>query len=176
VSFSDLIIGGIRLPRHASLTVDQDYSPIGAASMLRMGNGGGIIQSSEWGKWSTTISCTGWSPSGLDGINWKDPGGVVIACIKPMSLITTDTENVITIPGTYRTDAEVIGYALVGNYQVPTAVSMEGNVATLTAVSGATAYKVEWLPILNCFCNGGIKPSYSSRSNEYAWSLEGEEL
>jgi hypothetical protein len=174
VSIPDLIIGGIRVPRYASVTVDQDYEEIGAASLLRMGNGDGIIQSAEWGKWSTRISCTGWSSTGLNGVNWKDPAGVTIACIKPMSVIKPG--NVITIPGIYRTDAEVIGYALIGNQEVPTDVSMDGNVATLDTVVDATAYKVEWIPILTCFCDGGIKPSYSSRSNEYAWSLEGEEL
>jgi hypothetical protein len=160
LNFPDLIIAGIRVPRSACLSIEQDYTPVGAASLLRMGNGDGIIQSSEWGKLSTSITCTGWAPSGLDGINWKSPAGITIACIKPMSLI----------------EAAVKGYALLGNRQVETEVDLVGNTATLTTVVGATQYKVEWLPILTCFCNGGVKPRYSSRGNEYAWSLEGEEL
>jgi len=174
VSFPDLIIAGIRVPRMACHTIDQDYKPIGAASLLRMGNGDGIIQAAEWEKCSTSISCSGWSSAGLDGLNWKDPAGLEIACIKPKSIIKAS--NVITIPGVYRTDEPVLGYAMLGNLQVQTEVSLAGNVATLTVVTGATQYKVEWLPIMTFFCPGGVKPGYSSRSNEYAFSIEGEEL
>lgn len=174
MSFPDLIIGGIVVPRRASLKISQDYQPFGSAGVLRMGDGSGLIQSSDWQKLRTTINCTGWSPNGLDGINWRDPAGVAISCITPLSIISAS--RVIAIPGTLRGDHTVLGYAMLGNREIETGVVMAGNTATLDEVDGATAYKVRWLPVLTCFCDGGIRPSYSSDANEFAWSLEGEEL
>jgi hypothetical protein len=174
MSFPDLIIGGIVVPRRASLKISQDYQPFGSASLLRMGDGSGLIQSSDWQKVRTTINFTGWSPTGLDGINWRDPAGVTIACITPLSMISES--HVITIPGTIRADHYVLGYAMLGSSEIETTVEMVGNVATLNEVEGATAYKVRWLPVLTCFCDGGIRPSYTSDANEFGCSLSGEEL
>lgn len=174
MSFPDLIIAGIRVPRVSNLTVSQDYEALGPAELLRLGNGDGLIQSADWGKWRTSISCSGWLSSGLNGIDWKSPAGIEIHCIKPMSIIAGS--NVIVIPGEFRTDEPVLGYAQIGNKLVATDVTLAGNTATLDAVVGAAAYKVEWLPILTCFCKNGVRTSYSTQGNEYAWSLDGEEL
>jgi hypothetical protein len=174
VSFPDLIIGGIRVPRASHLSISQDYEEIGAAELLRLGNGDGLIQSADWGKWKTSISCSGWASSGLNGIDWKNPAGVEIHCVKPMALIKPS--NVIVIPGEFRTDQPVLGYAQIGSKLLTTEVSLVGNTATLAVVSGAIAYKVEWLPVLTCFCPGGVRTGYNTQGNEYSWSLEGEEL
>lgn len=176
MSFPDLIIGGIVVPRRG-IKITQEYEPLGAASLLRMGNGEGIIQSNEWQKLRTSISCSGWAVSGLDGLNWLDEAGIVIACYTPLSISTDSSDDhVVTIPGTIREDHEPLGYALFGSREVPTGISMAGNIATLEEVEGATAYKVRWLPVLTCFCPGGVKPGYSTSGNEFAWSLIGEEL
>jgi hypothetical protein len=174
MSFPDLIIGGIRVPRHACLDLDQSYEDIVSAELLRLGNGDGLIQTADWGKIRTTINCSGWLSSGLNGINWKDPAGVAIACVEPRSIIAVD--NIISIPGTIRDDHPVTAFALIGNEEVPTEVSVLENTATLVEVDDATAYMVRWLPVLTCFCAGGIRSSYTTSGNEFSWSLNGEEL
>jgi hypothetical protein len=174
MSFPDLIIGGIRIPRWACHTVNQSYDQVGGASLLRLGNGTGIIQSAAWGKLRTSLNCSGWAGPGLSGIDWQDPAGVTIACIEPRGI--TSPSNIIALPAARRLDEPVLGFAIVGDELLLTAVEVEDDVATLTTVIGATAYKVEWLPLINCFVDGGPKESYDSRSNEYSFSLDGEEL
>jgi hypothetical protein len=174
LSFPDLIIGDIRIPRKACHTISQSYDQVGGTSLLRLGNGTGIIQSAAWGKLRTTLNCSGWAGPGLSGIDWQDSAGVTIACIEPRGL--TSSSNIIALPAARRTDEPVLGFAVVGNELVLTPVDVEDDVATLTIVAGATAYKAEWLPLINCFVDGGIKESYDSQSNQYSFTLEGEEL
>lgn len=174
MSFPDLIIGGIVVPRLACLSVDQDYGNIGPVTLQRLGDGTGLIQSHGWSKLSTSIDCTGWASEGLAGIDFHDQAGVTIACIKPRSI--KSPSNIITIPAARRTDEPVRGFACVGAMLVPSPVGMAGNIATITTVPGASGYQAEWLPLLTCFCEGGVRVKYSMGSNEHGWSLQGEEL
>jgi hypothetical protein len=174
MSFPDLIIDGIRLPRMSSLKVAQSYEPLGPVSLLRLGDGTGVIQSHGWTKWSTSIQCSGWTSAGLDAIDWHDPAGVTIACITPMSIKSDDAE--ILLPSSRRSDEPVVAYACFGNEEIPAEVEVVDDIANIVEVVGATGYKVEWFPLMTMFCEKGVQISYDSSGNERGWSLNGVQL
>jgi hypothetical protein len=174
MSLPDLIIGGITIPRLASLDFSQSYENIGPHTLQRLGDGTGLPQSHGWNKIATSISCSGWAPEGLDGVDWKAAAGVAIACIKPRSI--KSASNAITIPAARRTDHGPWGFACVGDELVSSPVSLTGNVATITTVSGASGYLVEWLPLITCFSQNGVRANYDSGGNAYGWTLDAEQL
>lgn len=174
MSFPALIIAGITIQRLATLTVQQEYFDIAPVTLQRLGDGTGLPQSHGWSKLGTSISCSGWMPAGMDGVDWKSPAGVTIACIKPLSI--NSPSNVITIPAGRRTDHPPRGFACVGMDMVSSPVALVGNVATITTVAGATSYQVDWLPLLTFFAAAGLRKSYDSNGNEYGWTLDAEQL
>lgn len=151
MSFENIIIGGIEIPFYALADeFDQVYEEItDGISSGRMGDGSLVIQRA-WPDASknyllrTIISGGGSLPAPLDGLN----RGVVheIECAKPRSI--SSTSPVITLPAGRRSGGiyAPIGYALVNGLLVETPISILGNVATLTAVSGYQHYEVHYWP------------------------------
>lgn len=174
MSIANLIIGGITVHRLASLDFQQSYENIGPTKLQRLGDGSGLIQSHGWSKLATSISCAGWAPEGLEGLDWKAAAGVSIACVKPRSI--RSASNVITIPSARRSDHAVLGFACVGDELVSSPVVVVSHVATITTVSGATGYLVEWLPLITCFSEAGVRTNYDSNGNVYGWTLDAEQL
>lgn len=166
-----LVIGGIEIPIRASHQLAQNYTPIQAVSRVRMMDGG-LTQQSAWrGKLLTEIQGDGLIPSGLQLIDWSVP--VTIKCIAERAV--TSSSNVIDVHPNRRSDYGVVGRALVGTQLVDTPVSMSGNTATLTTVSGATAYQAYYWPEIECYSDGP-EETRGARTADYGWSLIAEEI
>lgn len=165
-----LKIGNIIIPDIAGFDIRQSYDPILARTLLRTKSGNGIAQS-RWKKIGSTISGSGWEPAALDAI---DMGAMhAVYCVEPLSAYGATT--IITIPHNYRTDAgyTVQAAALVSDELVSTAVSMAGQVATLTAVAGAVQYQVIYYPIITGLLT--VKKSGDLDNQVRGWTIELEE-
>lgn len=144
-----LIIGGIELPIFA-LTEGfrQSYDELAGISARRT-LGGKLLIQRVWPLaknylLSTTISGAGSLPAPLDHL---DRGATYeIECAEHRAI--AGTSNIITLPAGRRSGGIYTprGYALVAGELVETAIALVGNVATLTAVSGAQHYQVRYWP------------------------------
>lgn len=164
-------IGNIAIAPAAGFEVRQTYDDDLARTLLRMKSGAGVIQY-RWRKTRSRISGNGWEPAALDAIDRSVSHAV--SCVEPLSVYGATTS--ITIPHTYRTDTgyTVQAAALLGDEIVATPVSMAGQNATLTAVSGATQYQVIYYPIITGMLT--ISKSGDVDNQTRSWSIEVEEL
>jgi len=172
LSIKALIIGGLEVPLLAALELQQDYEPIRATFRHRMGDGS-LRQQTAWGgKIKTTISGRGHIPAGLQGLDYEQP--LVLACVASRAI--TGMTNQLTLPAARRTDAPLLGRALLvdGRWQ-STPVALVGDLATLDLVTGALQYQVLYLPEISVYA----APPHESkprRGNDYAWTLTAEEI
>lgn len=123
MSAPTLIIAGITLPVLAHLDFQQTFDPIGGNTKRRMA-GGALFSMTNWRRWKTTISGSGWIPAQLLSINFDEPYEVhsiqpvafaVGAPLPPGWAIRTD------FPGTTITDEAGIETRLI--YPVLTVMS-----------------------------------------------------
>ena len=137
-------IGGIVVPLHAALDMQQIIEPLsGGSAVLRLGAGAAIKQST-WEKSAIRISASGWCPPGLGTLDYAAP--LVLKCGLPQA-VTTNTTTA-ALPPARRSDS---GYAPFARAHTgvdwhDTPVSLAGDVATITAVAGALAYQVWYWP------------------------------
>ncbi len=164
-------LGAVIVPIHAGLGMSQRIEPIGGVSTLRLGLGAAVKQA-VWRKKRITISANGWCPPGLGALNFD--GALTLKCGLPDAIAATS--NVITLPAARRTDA---GYEPFARAHTPsgwqdTPVSLVGNVATCTAVSGAIGYTAWYWPELSVLCE---PPSveFDGAGAAVAWELTCEE-
>lgn len=150
----------------------QSYDVLEGATLHRLLNGAGAKQT-HWRKLATQISGDGWAPVALAGVDWSVP--VEIACIQPLAIHSAS--NSATLPVARRSDltTNVYARAVVSGELVETAVSMAGDVATATAVAGATSYQFWYYPKLN-FYSSGPSESLDLSGAAYAWELSAEEV
>lgn len=171
---TDLVLelGGVIVPQHAALDLEQTYEPIGGYTTRRMLSGAGSKQT-HWLKLRTTIRGSGWIPAGLDGLDFSAP--MELKCIKPRAV--TSAANVFTIPAARRSDAgyEPAGRALVDGQWVESSVGMVGNTATVAAVAEATQYQVLYYPQLQVIADPPREVLDASGA-AYSWSLNCEEV
>ena len=167
----NLVIGGIEVPVKASHTLSQNYKPVQAVSRVRMGSGA-LKQQTSWAdKLITDISASGLLPAGLQMLDYSQP--ITIKGVAERTV--TSASNVITVPTARRADYGVEGRALVGDKWQITAVSMGGDIATLTIVASATAYQAIYWPELTCYCDPPTD-NRNARAAVYSWDLVGEEI
>lgn len=166
-----LKIGNIVIPGQAGFDLRQAYEPILARTLLRAKSGSGIPQF-RWQKIRSTIAGSGWYPTALDALDLSATHAV--SCIEPMSVYGAGTA--ITIPHTFRTDSgySVQAAALLGDDLVETAVSMAGQVATLTPVAGASQYQVIYFPIITGLLT--VNKSGDIDNQLRGWTIEAEEV
>ncbi len=166
-----LKIGNIVIPAEAGFNITQSYGQILARTLLRAKSGTGIPQS-RWQKLRSTINGAGWFPAAMEGLVMGS--GHAVHCVKALSAYGATTS--ITIPHSYRTDAgyTVQAFALVNGALVSTPVAMAGQEATLTAVSGATQYQVDYYPIITGLLT--ISKSGDVENETHGWTIEVEEL
>lgn len=170
---STLIIDGITVPAHAILEFDQEYETVSAESFVRTADGSGVLRTLWSGKLRTVISGKGWAPSAL--INLATGQSHTMKCAMLLSVDGANTS--ITIPSARRTDSghTPIGYALIGDSFVETPIiDITDNVCTLTAVSGATAYRVDYWPELVVHIERNTSKGQSNA--EHNWTIEAEEF
>ena len=78
-------LGGIVVPIHAALDLQQRIEPIGGSTPLRLGLGA-LVKQTTWGKRRVTLSASGWCPPGLDSLAWDTP--LTLKCGLPESITT----------------------------------------------------------------------------------------
>lgn len=166
----DLVINGIVFPVPAAGRITQTYSPIGGVSSRRAASGRLIVQET-WRRLATQISAEGWVPAALDGIDWSEP--LTIGCIAARA--RQSATPAIAIPAARRTDAPPYGFGVVEHRLIPTAVSVAADVATLTPVAGATAYKVLYYPLLVVH-SVGPSERYDAGGAAAGFDLSAEEI
>ena len=164
-------LGAVKVPMTAALGLQQQCAPIGGNTVLRLGNGAAVKQTT-WRKQRITLTGDGWVPPGLGGLDYD--GQLLLKCGLPEAIASTIVT--VTLPAARRTDAGYLPFArahLPGR-DVETAVSMAGNVATVTAVTGAQAYTVWYYPQLTVICEPP-QTTFDGAGAAVAWELVAEE-
>lgn len=165
-------LGGIVVPIHAALDLQQQIEPIGGSALLRLGQGTAIKQAT-WRKRRITLSASGWCPPGLGALNWNSP--LTLKCGLPESITTATTSA--TLPAGRRTDAGYEPFARAHTAQGwrDTPLALAGNAATITAVSGAVAYQVWYWPELSVYAEPPVQ-TFDQASAQASWDLVCEEI
>lgn len=171
-----LIIAGVELIFEASVAMKQNYQRVdGGESSERMSDGTLVTQSCWSGnpKLKTTISAYGRGSPGLFGIDFSE--AIQVHCVAAIDI--TGTLPSIALPRVFRTDGDYAprGFAIKAQERIATACVMTADVAALTPVSGAAAYRVEYYPILTV--KAETPEYYRDYSNrQIGWSLSAEEI
>lgn len=158
-----LMFGGISLALHAGAP-ELSEDTIGGDSVLRMSDGAGV-KMTMWEKAVGTISGQGWMPPGLDGLDYSAP--IELRSTQVSTMQGTVLEY--TLPTTPRPDVEPWAFALIGDQWRATACDTVDGVATVTAVAGASAYQVWWMPVYSVFARRPPKQQGASHSWSIAW-------
>ncbi len=169
-----LKIGSLVIPTVAAWEIEQAYSAIGGESIFRTVDGTGLKQET-WKKLRVVTSGSGWLPDGLDTL--ATTVQMTLSCIKPRAVPANFSTRQATLPAKRRSDSGHTpwGIALMSDGSpVFTAASMAGNVATLTAVTGAVAYQALYLPEITAWV---MRPTDSGTRSDasYRWELVAEE-
>jgi len=170
-----LKIGALDLPLLAALEIDQSYEPLGGEGIFRTVNGSGLKQQT-WKKTRITTSGSGWLPAGLESLDTAL--SVVMSCIVPRLVPAVFATRQATLPAARRSDSGHTpwGIALMANGSaVNTTATLVGDVATLTAVTNAVAYKALYLPQFTVWLmrptdNGALATA------DYRWQIVAEEV
>ena len=136
-----LVLGGIPIVPHAG-PIRQSYEPIGGSAVRRLSQGA-AVKMTHWRKTRTSASGTGWLDPGLELLDYSQP--LELLCVKPRAI--DGTALVYSLPPTEqrRTDVQPWALARLGERWLDVELLLEGDQATLTAVPGASAYRVCWL-------------------------------
>lgn len=165
-----LIINNITISDIQGFQVTQTLKPVRSRTVRRLQNGAAVSMS-NFRKLETTITGSGFYPAGLDAIDWD--AAVSIHCVQRQAI--SSASNIIALPTNRRVDA---GYtpdsgAFVGGDLVPSPVSIEDHVATITAVSGATGYLIQYFPVLSVFADLDVDEDIDGRV--IRWTIRGDE-
>lgn len=162
-----IILGGIPIVLRAG-SPELSEGAIGGEALLRMSDGTGVPMT-HWQKMAGSVSGQGWMPPGLDGLDYS----------QPMPLFSTQVNNmqgtalVYTLPSTPRPDVEPWAFAWIGDDWQPTPCSTVMGVATVTAVAGAEAYQVWWMPVYSVKAQ---RPAKQQGGGTQSWSIPWEEM
>lgn len=171
---STLEIDGQEIQPESINEFDQDYDEIRPQRFERLADNSGVLRGTAAGKLRTTITGRGWAPPGLAMLDTLAPH--VLRCAMPNSVSGATTS--ITLPTSRRsdTDHEPTGFGIVDGREVATPITgIVANVATLTAVPGASGYVVKYFPeITAAILRNTAK--LTSRSASFEWVIEAEEV
>jgi len=167
-----LVIGSVEVALESSLDFSQTYETLGGMNTVRMMDGTAKRQSS-WKKLKSSVSASGWIPSALSDLDYTV--SMTVKCVAPRAV--QSPSNAITLPSTRRTDTGYTpyGFAIVDGKTVSTEISLVGNLATLTAVPSATAYRVNYYPEFVAFVNPP-QESVDVSGAAYSWTIEMEQV
>lgn len=168
-------LGAFVMPLVAGFDVDQSYENIGGESIFRAISGTGIKQMT-YSKTRVKTSGSGWIPSGLEALDYS--AQMVLKCIVPKGVPAVFATRQATLPAARRSDTGFVPFGtaiFADGRHVTTPATMAGNVATLTAVTGAVAYQVNYFPQLTVWA---MKPNGSGTLSDasYQWELIAEEV
>ena len=160
-------IGGIEVTLRASASWNQQYRPKAIGTDHNMGDGGSVRQTlaGSVGKLRTVIEGNGFTPVGIAGLDYTS--SMTLKCAEPR--IVTGATTTIVIPANRRADDAPAGFAIVDGEQVSTPISIVTNTVTLTAVSGATAYQVEYVPEITVLAD--LVEGFNTTSGIHTWTL-----
>jgi hypothetical protein len=165
--------GGIVVPLTAALGLQENWDMVdGGVARHRMMNGAGYIQTA-WRKLAVSISGDGWSPLGLQGLDYTAP--MPLKCGLPRAVRSQSAA--IALPLGRRTDAGYEPFArahLADGREIDTGISIAAHVATLAPIAGAVSYAVWYWPELvviasepqETFDQGGAIASWSINCEE----------
>jgi hypothetical protein len=170
-----LEIGTLVIPLLAGMDIDQQYSALGSETILRAVSGRGIKQMT-YNRMRVTTGGSGWMPAGLEALDFTAQH--VIKCVVPRGLTAVFATRQATLPAARRSDGDYTPFGtalLAAGRAVNTPVSMAGNVATCTAVSGAVSYHVSYYPAPTVWI---MRPetSGSLADASYRWDIVAEEV
>lgn len=166
-----LLIGPVGMPWPLVLDgLTQTYAPVRGGSLLRLADGAGL-QQSRWRKLSTTVSGSGILPAPLAALDWDAP--LTLGCIAARGVQTGGAP--VTLPDTRRTDTPPFALAVVGDQLIRTPLAMVGDVATPTAMAGASSYFVYYYPLLTVTSNGPLD-RWDRFTATASWDIEFEEI
>lgn len=167
-----IVLGSVQVPITAALGFSQRYEPIEARSMRRRIDGSLSVRI-QWSRLRTVITCNGWIPPGLEGLDYSQ--SMTLKCGAPRGI--TSQSNVIAVPAARRSDAGfgVIGFAEVDKAWRETPVALAGDTATLTVVTGAARYRVLYYPQLTVFATPP-RETHQRDAATVAWELTAEEI
>ena len=163
-------LGGVPIPLEANIGFKQTYGDVQQKTIHRMMDGTAKPQGT-FSKLKPTLTGSGYSVHGLDGLDYDSPAGLVLKCAEPRSI--GSASNIIIIPAARRSDAgyEPIGIAIVNNRRVFTGIaSVSVNQYTVETRAGATAYQVAYYPQLTVIAH---RPE---SSGGLSWRIEAEEV
>lgn len=172
-------IGTLVLPTLSThVSLDQEYEDLTVSTFRRTADNSGVLRATGDVKLRTLIKGEGWVPA-LDNL---DAGSThVIKCAMHRAANSATTS--VTLPASRRSDTghQPLAYGVVGDELVATTITNEAailagtaDVATLSAVSGASAYVVHYWPQITgvILANSG----QGRASAAFSWSLEIEEV
>lgn len=164
-------LGGVVVPITAAYALRQRLEVVGGRNRVRFANGASLVQSA-WSKRRVTLSGDGWAPLGLGGLNYN--GTLVLKCGMPEAVRANS--NVVALPAGRRSDSgyEPFARAHLATGDVVTAVTVVGNTATCTEVSGAISYSVWYYPQLTGWCEPPAT-DFDGAGASTAWELAIEE-
>jgi len=166
-----LEIGGVVIPQLSAIEIEQEYTEIAARDSSRLADGSAYVRTLHSGKLSTQIKGAGWSQSAIDAIDFDATH--VIKCVQARSVYTATTSA--TLPSARRSDYAPFALAIVGDGLTETSVSMGGDTATITPVSGASGYLVQYYPEFTAVITA-YKTGIKTQNAEYSWQLTAEEI
>lgn len=174
---SFISIGGLSVPLDSVLSFSQTYRPIERSTIHRLGVlGRGVKQTLYTGKLGTTISATGWTMPGLSGLDRSAEHELLCGATLSNSGGTSNIQIGNSNRRRSDTGFEPVAYAIFSDNQVKTPVSVDsaGN-CTVTAVTGALYYKVDWYPKLTVLITDLVEDTQADVAT-YTWELTAEEV
>lgn len=167
MTVTKLTLGGVAIEAEKGAPV-QSYAPLGDG-VIRYRSRGRPVKFRHWTRrMSVSVSGSGILPPGLSGLNYDEP--LELRCTKPLSISTASLTTTLTTD--VRPDRAPWAFAYVDERWQRSPVSVVGRAVTFTAVAGATAYQVCWMPVLMVF----VSPPDESMSDRHEWSFTAEEV
>jgi hypothetical protein len=144
---------------------------------------GTAVKQQQWEKMATSIQGVGMFPAGLDSLDYCNP--MVMQCVGYREVTKTSPTMEVTQSRRTDTDHEAMGFALTDAFGewVPTSIISSTPSGTrtgfdnvvVTAVSGALAYRVKYLPEITVFAEHPEQDD-DVRGSEISWTLNAEEV
>ena len=164
------IINGHSLHRQEAVRLTQSFDFIPPARWRRTLTGR-LVSRPHWTSLATTISGTAWQPPSLMNLQAGDV--VSLGCVAPLAMTIDPVARVGALAFPARDDAKTWALAVVNGAPVSTPVTRSGRAVEVSAVAGATAYRVHWFPVLQVFTK--VNSAVHARNNaSQGWSLDAE--
>lgn len=141
--------------------------------MVQRMQSGRAIKQTHFSKLRTVLSGMGWSPVGLDGLDYSKP--LLLKCAVPQGVTSLNTQIFVTAKRRRDPGFEAKGYGLVNGQWAETSTNIGANIVELIPVEFATLYQVVYYPEILVFAEPPHVQGNVSGA-EFSWSLSCEEI